>query len=148
MTRGIAEPAARRASMKAAMSNPGWAKSTITHWGVCCWISVCSTSRERAGFTLRPRSRAVPVMRLVKSMSSERTRPRRGSDGDGADMERFLLSCSNGFGTAFPGADADAVFQWQDKDLAVADAPFGSGTTGLHDRVHGRLDEILIDGNL
>src|SRR5262249_20560721 len=148
MIRGGAEPVARRLWMRAARSKPGWAKSRMTHWGVCCWISVFSTSRERAGLTLRARSRAVAVMRLVKSMSSERTRPRRGGNEDGADMERFLLSCSNGFGATLPGADADAVLERQDEDLPVADAPFGSGTARLHDRVHGRFDEILVDGDL
>src|SRR6516164_5990741 len=55
---------------------------------------------------------------------------------------------SDGFGTALAGADADAVLERQDEDLAVADAPFGTSAPGFHDGVHGRLDEILIDGDL
>src|ERR1043165_5455645 len=55
---------------------------------------------------------------------------------------------SNRFRTALAGADADAVFQRQDENLAVADASFRTGATRFHDGVDGRLDKILIDGNL
>src|SRR3954451_15933588 len=34
----------------------------------------------------------------------------------------FMGRFSNGLGTAFAGADTDAVFQGKDEDLAVADA--------------------------
>src|SRR5438552_17866256 len=55
---------------------------------------------------------------------------------------------SNGLRTALAGADADAVFQRQNKDLAVADAALGSGSACVHNRVHGRLDEVFIARNL
>src|SRR5690348_13870593 len=54
----------------------------------------------------------------------------------------------NGFRPAFAGADADAVFQGQDEDLAVADAALGAGPARLHDGVDRRLDEVLVDGDL
>src|SRR5579884_890640 len=50
--------------------------------------------------------------------------------------------------SAFAGADADAVFQRQNEDFAIADTPFGTGASGLHDGVDSRLDKVFIDGNL
>src|SRR5437667_2825306 len=55
---------------------------------------------------------------------------------------------SDRFRTAFPRPNADTIFQRQDENLAVADASLRSGSTGFHDGVDGRLNEILIDGNL
>src|SRR5213078_1291038 len=49
---------------------------------------------------------------------------------------------------ALAGADADAVLQRQDENLAVADAAFRPGAARLHDRVNGRFDEILVDRHL
>src|SRR5947199_2184282 len=54
----------------------------------------------------------------------------------------------NRLGPALAGADADAVLQRQDEDLAVADAALRPGAAGLHDGVDGRLDEVLVDGDL
>src|SRR4051794_39732012 len=59
-------------------------------------------------------------------------------------MDRF----SDGLGTALASADADAVFQGKDEDLAVADASLRPGAARLHDRVDRRLDEILVDRDL
>src|SRR5438874_2254173 len=55
---------------------------------------------------------------------------------------------SNGLGAALAGADADAVLQRQDEDLAVADAALGAGAAGLHDGVDRRLDEVLVNRDL
>src|SRR3954468_24772178 len=55
---------------------------------------------------------------------------------------------SDGLGPALAGADADAVLQRQDEDLAVADAALGAGAPGLHDGVDRRLHEVLVDGDL
>src|SRR5262245_24937094 len=55
---------------------------------------------------------------------------------------------SNRLRPALPRADADAILQWQNENLAVADAPFRSGAPRFHDGVHRRLDEVLIDGDL
>src|SRR4029077_755860 len=57
----------------------------------------------------------------------------------------FISYC---FGSAFAGADAQTIFQRQDEDLAVADAAFGAGASGLHDGVDRWLDEIFVDGDL
>src|ERR1022692_1401074 len=54
----------------------------------------------------------------------------------------------NRLGPALAGADADAVFERQDEDLAVADAAFRPGAARFHDRVDGRFDEVLVDGDL
>src|SRR5438270_1902643 len=48
----------------------------------------------------------------------------------------------------FARANADAVFQRQDEDLAIADAALRTGAARLHDRLDGRLDEVLVDGDL
>src|SRR5215208_5909847 len=55
---------------------------------------------------------------------------------------------SDGLRPALAGADADAVLQRQDEDLAVADAALGAGAAGLEDGADGRLDEVLVDGDL
>src|SRR5207249_3538581 len=133
--------------MKSVIDSPGYPRSTMMQAGLCCWINVFNASSERAGFTDSPRAWAVPVMRLVKIMSSQSNKPS-GVGGEGTDMDTLLVQGSNRLGTAFPGTDANAVLQRQDKDLAVTDAAFGTGTARFHDRVHRRLDEILIDGNL
>src|SRR5262245_23086572 len=49
---------------------------------------------------------------------------------------------------AFAGADADAILQRQNENLAVADASLRPGAARFHNRVDGRLDEILVDGAL
>src|SRR5262249_10292887 len=54
----------------------------------------------------------------------------------------------DGLGPALAGADADAVLQGEDEDLAVADAALGAGAAGLDDGVDGGLDEVLVDGDL
>src|SRR5579884_1499488 len=61
---------------------------------------------------------------------------------------RMSASLLDGLGAALAGADADAVLQRQDEDFAVADAALGAGAPGLHDGVDGRLDEVLVDGDL
>src|SRR4051812_16999649 len=55
---------------------------------------------------------------------------------------------SNRLRPAFAGADADAVFERQDENFAIADAPFRSGPSRFHDRVHGRFDKILVHRHL
>src|SRR5207253_8196107 len=55
---------------------------------------------------------------------------------------------SDGLRPALAGADADAILQGEDEDLAVPDATLRPGAAGLHDGVDGRLDEILVDGDL
>src|SRR5207237_8380645 len=52
------------------------------------------------------------------------------------------------FRPTFACADAQAVFQRQDEDFAIANATLGAGAAGLHDGVDRGLDEILIDGDL
>src|SRR2546427_8939369 len=60
----------------------------------------------------------------------------------------FMDQLSDGFGAALAGADADAVFQGKDEDLAVADAALRPGATCFHDRVDRRLDEVFVDRDL
>src|SRR5262245_60743132 len=54
----------------------------------------------------------------------------------------------NSFGATFAGADADAVLERQDEDLAVADLALVAGASGLDDRLDRRLDELVVDGDL
>src|SRR5207245_367782 len=145
-TRGMGVQSLPRLSMKAMMDSAGCPKSTMMQQGACSWSSEWSAWIARAGFTHKPRSRAVPVMRLVKIMSSESNKPMGVVGKDEAAIVPHLSS--NGFRTAFTRADANTVFQGQNKDLAVADASLGTGAACLHDSVHCRLDKILIDGNL
>src|SRR5439155_20462554 len=76
-----------RLSMKSAMDSSGCPKSTMMQQGICCWISAFSASMERAGFTQRPRARAVQVMRLVNIMSSDSSKPMGVVGRDEADMD-------------------------------------------------------------
>src|SRR2546421_6584605 len=63
--------------------------------------------------------------------------------------ERVLAETGlNCFRPALAGADAQAVFERQDEDLAVADAPLRPSAAGHHDGVDRRLDEVLIHRNL
>ena len=55
---------------------------------------------------------------------------------------------SNCLGPALARADANAVLQWQNEDFSVADSPLRPSTRGLHDGVHRRFDEILVNGDL
>src|SRR5262249_17903403 len=54
----------------------------------------------------------------------------------------------DGGAAALAGADADAVLQRQHEDLAVADGAGLAGAGGVDDRLDGRLDERLVDGDL
>src|SRR5690348_8697937 len=114
----------------------------MTQRGASCRASAASASAERAGLIVKPSSRAVPATRLVKIRSSDSSRPT-GRFGSGV-----MAPPSDRFRAALAGADADAVLQRQDEDLAVADATLGPGAAGLHDGVHRRLDEVLVDGDL
>src|SRR5262249_12598435 len=49
---------------------------------------------------------------------------------------------------ALAGADADAVFQWQDENLAVADLAGVAGASGMDNGLDGRLHKGVIDGDL
>src|SRR4051812_10675640 len=89
-----------------------------------------SAAGVRAVATATPRSRPVPATRLVKIRSSH----------------RWTAVTSDGLRAALAGADAEAVLQRQDKNLAVADPPLRPGPAGLYDGVHGRFDEVLVDG--
>src|SRR5581483_10534968 len=59
-----------------------------------------------------------------------------------------IFRSSNGLGAALAGADANAILQGENEDLAVADAPFRAGASGFHDRVDGWLDKIFVDRDL
>lgn len=52
------------------------------------------------------------------------------------------------FRPALAGADADAIFERQDKDFAVADRAVVPRAAPFDDRVDRRLDEIVVDGDL
>src|SRR5450432_1939395 len=51
-------------------------------------------------------------------------------------------------GSTLAGADADAVQQRQDEDLAVADFAFLAGAAGLDDGIDGGLDELVVHPDL
>jgi len=55
---------------------------------------------------------------------------------------------SDRFRAAFTRADADDIIQWHDKDLAVADLAFVTGSTTLDDRFDGRFDKFVVDDDL
>src|SRR5262245_46218795 len=55
---------------------------------------------------------------------------------------------SDGDAAAFAGADADRVLERQDEDLAVADAAGLPGPGRMDDRLDGRLDKRVVDGDL
>ena len=63
-------------------------------------------------------------------------------------MEIGPTSISDRFRPALAGPDPDAIVHRQDEDLAVADLAVGTAPTRLDDRVDGRLDEVLVDGDL
>src|SRR5205823_4109139 len=66
----------------------------------------------------------------------------------GACLSEETTWKSNCFRPTLSRPDAQAILQRQDEDLAVADAPFRPGAARLHDRVHRRLDEVLVDRDL
>src|SRR5437764_14501365 len=101
------------------MSSPGFARSTITHAAASRFASSSNSAADRAVRTAKPRSRAVPVTRLVKSRSSDNSRPVARAGADGLDMT-LPPADSDRLGAALAGADAAAVLQRQDEDLAVA----------------------------
>src|ERR1700731_3399058 len=59
-----------------------------------------------------------------------------------------LRSRPNRRPAALAGADADAVVQWQNKYLAVADLARLRRPGGVDDGLHCRLHERLVDGDL
>src|SRR5205823_4430368 len=59
--------------------------------------------------------------------------------------ETLLQSRPDGGRAAFAGADADAVVERQDENLAVADLPGLGGAGGVDDGLDGRLDEGVVD---
>src|SRR5207244_1778923 len=107
-----------------------------------------SAATERAGLTVKPSPWAVPVMRLVNIRSSDNSSPMGALGSVCAGMISPSTNVSDGFRPAFAGANAEAVLQRQDEDLAIADAPLGSSAARLHDGVDRRLDEILVHGDL
>ena len=52
---------------------------------------------------------------------------------------------TNGGLAALAGADADAILQRKDEDLAIADLSGGSGAGRMDDRLDRRLDESVVD---
>src|SRR5260370_24605203 len=52
---------------------------------------------------------------------------------------------SNRLAAGFAGADADAFIEGDDEDFPVTDF---TGACALDDGVDGRLDEVIVDGNL
>src|SRR5262245_36146066 len=124
-----------------AIDAPASDKSRMTQAGGC--LRACSS---RAGMVFtdrnsRPRSRPVPAMRLVKIRSSQSRSPfaammyslilfirrfRRFHRLDSNNLcnLRNLRIGLNRLGAAFASADADAIFQRQDENLAIADAAF------------------------
>src|SRR5687767_1851314 len=50
----------------------------------------------------------------------------------------------DGLAAAFAGADAHAVFEREDEDLAVADLPRLGGPRRMHDGLDGRLGEGVV----
>src|SRR4029434_2324971 len=127
----------------------------MTHAGSCCRAISSSAATLRAVRISSPSARAVPEMRLVNNKSSQSRMPI-------ADIHLLLSSVSilfavpsvsvvqssNRLRPALPRADADAILQRQNENLAVADAPFRPGAPRFHDGVHRRFDEVLIDGDL
>ena len=55
---------------------------------------------------------------------------------------------SDGFRTAFTRADAEAILERQDEDLAVTDLALLARPRAFENRLNGRLDELLVDGDL
>ena len=53
----------------------------------------------------------------------------------------------NRLAAAFAGADADAIFQGEDEDLAVADLAAGAGAAAADDGVDRRFEKLLVDGD-
>src|SRR5687767_4591253 len=80
--------------------------------------------------------RAWPRMLLANRRSSHNSR----AVGEASMSDRLRA--------ALAGADADAILQGEDEDLAVANTPLRAGAGGLHDGVDGRLDEVLVDRDL
>src|SRR6516165_2078848 len=104
--------------------------------GRSLWTIVFSTSMARAVLMVSPRSRAVPVIRLVNIMSSESNKPIGAAGSLSAMLYRLRPT--------FARSDANAVVQRQDKDLAVADASLRPGSPGFHNGIHCWLHEILV----
>src|SRR5687767_7757720 len=55
---------------------------------------------------------------------------------------------SDGFGSAFSGANADAILEWHHEYLSVADLSLFAGTRAFENGVDGRFHEVLVHGNL
>src|SRR5262245_46757752 len=49
---------------------------------------------------------------------------------------------------AFAGADADALFEWQDEDFSVAHFALLAGTGAFDDGLDRGLNELLVHGDL
>src|SRR5688500_10848827 len=58
------------------------------------------------------------------------------------------VSRADGLPAAFAGADAHAVVERHDEDLAVADGAGVADAGGMDDGLDGRLHECVIDGDL
>lgn len=52
------------------------------------------------------------------------------------------------FRAALAGSNSNAIVHRQNKDFAVADLAFLARFRGIDDCVHGRFDEVIVDGNL
>src|SRR4051794_29661272 len=68
--------------------------------------------------------------------------------GPGLRARPLAFLRTDRLGAALAGADAHAVVQRQDEDLAVADLPGLRRPRRVDDRLHRRLDERLVDGDL
>src|SRR5262245_2737484 len=113
---------------------PASDKSRITQAVGCMRANSSSAGMVFTDRNSKPRSRPVPTMRLVKIRSSQSRSPM-GIFGFALNTRRArrlalrlgnhhspLTTHSNGLRAAFAGADADAIFQRQNEDFAVADA--------------------------
>src|SRR5262249_48717649 len=106
-----------------------WAGAKVLAHGACDWYF-----GERA---------SVPSWHpLGDKRANERpVRTEAGTDGN------FPLR-AHGLGAALAGADADAIVERQDKDLAVADLAGLRRARGVHDGFDGGLDEGVVDADL
>ena len=52
------------------------------------------------------------------------------------------------FWAAFAGANSDAIVHGEDENFAVTNLAFFTCLGSSDDRVHGRFDEVVVDGNL
>ena len=105
------------------VSNMGPPEHGLGYWVDGKWIATSSTVE-----------RGVPVTNHGVAEYS----------GDIPDGSRRHLY---GIGTALSGADAHHIFKRQNEDLSIPDLAIGSCLPAPDDCLHGRLNELVIDGD-